>query len=489
MNRDRRIVKMKLRASKCVVKEVGLAEEKRFLEENHLQGYTSSEVAYGLYYGSELVQIETFGMPRIEVQNNTIWHDWELLRECSKRDVQIYGGKSRLLKHFEQEKKPLNLLSYCDTTAGFDGHSYAACGFVLEHISSDYWYEYDGDIIKRYRMQKNASLRAKGKKEPIQVTLEKYGKTYDSNLTEKQNALNAGFVLKTGTGQQVWSKRFSDNIGYIYLIENTVNGKLYVGQHTLYKNGVLKSPDYFGSGTVLTKAVSKYGRKAFKRRVLEWVDNCNYSLLCERENYWHELYLEKYGQDILYNVASTNENAVSQKWRDDVVKNTSAIERCAKAHRGKHFYTDGTTNVLADECPEDFHLGLTKEHHYVHRSMSDETKEKLRQANLGKKRDTSQYVQLNEKKERYMDERAKKISNALKGIKRKSMSDETKLLIAKAARVQKENELNKIHQMGYKTKAELFEHFHCEGYNYKKAVPAEILETMVKFGKWNCYKF
>ena len=172
-----------------------------------------------------------------------------------------------------------------------------------------------------------------------------------------------------------------------------------------------------------------------------------------------------------------------------VVKNTSAIERCAAAHRGKRFYTDGTTNVLADECPEGFHLGLTTEHHYEFRSMSDETKEKLRQANLGKKRDTSQFVQLNEKKERCMDERAKKISNALKGIKRKPMSDETKLLIAKAARIQKENELNKIHQLGYKTKAELFEHFNCKGYNYKKAVPAEVLETMVKFGKWNCYKF
>lgn len=480
---------LKLRASKCVVKEVWPTEEKQFLSENHLQGYVKSEVAYGLYYNSELVQIETFGFPRIEVQSNTICHDWELLRECSKKDVQVYGGKSRLLKHFESEKKPLNLLSYCDTTAGFDGHSYAACGFVLEHMSMDYWYEYNGDIIKRYRMQKNASFRAKGKKEPIQLTLEKYGKVYDPSLTEKQNATNAGFVLKTGTGQQVWSKRFSDNIGYIYCIENTINGKLYIGQHTLYKNGVLKNSNYFGSGTVLARAVAKYGKKAFKRRVLEWVGNCNYSLLCERENYWHELYLEKYGAEMFYNVASTNENAVSQKWRDDVVKNTSAVERSAAAHRGKHFYTDGVTNVLADECPEGFHLGITQERHYTYRPMSDETKEKLRQCNLGKKRDNSKYTQLNEKKEKYIDERAKKISEALKGRKKVPFSDEHKAKLAEIARQQRIDELNKIHRMGYKTRDELFEYFHCTKRTYKKVVPVDILETMVKFGKWNCYKF
>lgn len=475
---------MKLRASKCIVKEVPIEEERRFLETNHLQGYCMSEVAYGLYYGNELVQIETFGSPRIEVQSNTIWHDWELLRECSKKDVQVYGGKSCLLKHFEQEKKPLNLLSYCDTTAGFDGHSYAACGFTLEHVSADYWYEYNGEVIKRYRMQKNANYRMKGKKEPIQLTLEKYGKTYDPNLTEKQNAINAGFVLMKGTGQQVWSKRYSDNIGYIYCIENTVNGKLYIGQHTLYKNGILKSPNYFGSGTVLQRAVAKYGKRSFKRRVLEWVNNCNYSLLCERENYWHELYQEKYGSDTLYNVASTNENAVSQKWRDDAVKAVSAIKRSALGHKGKHFFTNGVTNTLADECPTGYYPGLTKKerNNTIQKPMSDETKEKLRKANLGKKRDTSKYVQLNEKKEKVMDERAKKISETLKGIKRKPMANETKALIAEAARKQRESELNKIHEMGYKTKAEL------EAIYGRKKIPEDIKKTMVKFGKWNCYK-
>lgn len=262
---------MRIYARNCQVKKITNKEAKEFLDIYHKQKGINAEYSYGLFFEGELVQVETFGKPRIEQQNQIIWHDWELLRECSKSDYYILGGKSKLLKAFEKEVHPLSLLSYCNTTEGFDGHSYKECGFKLESLTKDYWYEYNGDNIKRYAMQKNSNVRNQGKKEEIQKTLEKYGKTYDPNLSERENAERAGFVRVEGKGQQCWSKYYTNNLGYIYLITNRINGKRYIGQHTLIEDGRLKDKKYFGSGTALKKAVEKYGKRSFKREVLEWV--------------------------------------------------------------------------------------------------------------------------------------------------------------------------------------------------------------------------
>ncbi len=49
----------------------------------------------------------------------------------------------------------------------------------------------------------------------------------------------------------------------VYLIENLINGKKYVGMDS--KN----NPKYLGSGTLIVKAIKKYGRENFKKHILE----------------------------------------------------------------------------------------------------------------------------------------------------------------------------------------------------------------------------
>ena len=104
----------KYRASKLTIKLVPQNIEKAFLNSYHKQGYIKSDFAIGLFNNDELLQIETFGLPRIEIQNKNIIHQYELLRECSKKDCIIYGGKSRLLKHFFAETKCLFLLTFLE---------------------------------------------------------------------------------------------------------------------------------------------------------------------------------------------------------------------------------------------------------------------------------------------------------------------------------------------------------------------------------------
>jgi group I intron endonuclease len=64
----------------------------------------------------------------------------------------------------------------------------------------------------------------------------------------------------------------------IYLVTNLINGKKYLGKD------VRNRKYYLGSGTVLRKAIKKYGRENFKKEIIE--EHNNENKLKEREEYW-----------------------------------------------------------------------------------------------------------------------------------------------------------------------------------------------------------
>jgi hypothetical protein len=73
---------------------------------------------------------------------------------------------------------------------------------------------------------------------------------------------------------------------YIYLTINKINGKKYIG---LCSKNPSESKNYYGSGSLLTKSIKKYGKNNFMKEILE--DNIeSLSFLCEREKYYIELY-------------------------------------------------------------------------------------------------------------------------------------------------------------------------------------------------------
>ena len=178
-------------ARKCEIKEIDNKTYKDFCEENHLQGYAVASVRLGLFYQDELIQIMSFSKSRFD---KTI--EWEMIRECSKINCGIVGGKKKLLKYFEKNYKPKSLISYCWKDY-FEGKSYTDSGFKLsKETKPNYFYTKNSlsPLESREKFQKHK--------------LKKVLKTFDENLTEQENMKNNNYLKIFDYGNYVFKKNY-----------------------------------------------------------------------------------------------------------------------------------------------------------------------------------------------------------------------------------------------------------------------------------------
>lgn len=122
--------KQRIYARKCSIIKVNQSTANQFTALNHLQGSCNGQVEnYALYRDDQLVQIMTFGQPRYNKK-----YKWELLRLCSRSDLKIVGGASKLFAAFIREHTSESVISYCDLSK-FSGDVYIELGMELDHIS------------------------------------------------------------------------------------------------------------------------------------------------------------------------------------------------------------------------------------------------------------------------------------------------------------------------------------------------------------------
>lgn len=83
--------------------------------------------------------------------------------------------------------------------------------------------------------------------------------------------------------------------GFIYKITNTKNNKIYVGQHMGADFG-----EYWGSGVLLNRAYEKYGRDSFKREIIQFAS------FKEELNFLERYYIQKLNSLVPhgYNIAT-----------------------------------------------------------------------------------------------------------------------------------------------------------------------------------------
>lgn len=216
-------------------------------------------------------------------------------------------------------------------------------------------------------------------------------------------------------------------IYYIYCITNQINNKTYIGQRKCPANKTPETDSYMDSGKILLQAEEKYGLQNFSKSILAITGSKeNVNIL---EKVFIQLYREQGKAE--YNIANGGDGGKTYEWTDEMKNKFSKMEKgkifsketrekisdslkCEKNHNfGLRWYNNGAENILSKECPAGFTKGMILKanpwnkgkrgiysnetrkamgaknignKYTVGRKTSDVTKEKLRQANLGKRK-------------------------------------------------------------------------------------------------------
>lgn len=144
--------KQVLYARKLELVELSKDDEKAFFDANHLQGYSSSNMCYGLCTDGEVISAMSFGKPRFK-QNA----EWEIIRYCNVPNIMVVGGAERLFSKFINSTVPESIQTYASLDKFF-GDVYLRLGFEMCSNATEPGYVWVEDntfkVLSRYQTMK-----------------------------------------------------------------------------------------------------------------------------------------------------------------------------------------------------------------------------------------------------------------------------------------------------------------------------------------------
>ena len=207
---------------------------------------------------------------------------------------------------------------------------------------------------------------------------------------------------------------------YTYQITNLINNKIYYGVRS---SKCLPEEDinYLGSGTIIKRAVKKYGKENFSKKIDKIFETREEANLYEAEIV-NEKWIER---EDTYNLRIGGMNGYSWKMSEEVKIKIS------KSLKGRKFSEEHSRKISEAQIGEKNHRYGTKasvatrqklsirntgvNNNMYGKTHSDEVKKKLRECNIGKK---------------LSEETKRKISEVHKG---KVTPEETKIKMSEAA--------------------------------------------------------
>jgi hypothetical protein len=180
-------------ARQCELKEVTNNKLiRQFLVENHLQGFVGSKVKLGLYYENQLISLMTFGKKRKAMNSISGENEYELLRFCNQKGLNVVGGASKLFKYFVKNYNPKEVISYADRSWS-QGHLYEKLGFkYISKTPVNYYYIIDGIRKHRFNYRKDKLIK----------------EGFNKNKTEHEIMLERGLYRIYDSGSLKYIKTF-----------------------------------------------------------------------------------------------------------------------------------------------------------------------------------------------------------------------------------------------------------------------------------------
>ena len=139
---------------------------KKFLNNNHIQGWVASNIKIGLFFNDELVSLMTFD--KFEGRKKMKDGEWNLSRLCSKLNTNVIGASSKMLNFFIKKYDPKRIISFSDKEWS-DGNVYYKLGFKKLYESEiNYKYIINGERKNKQNYRKKKLIK----------------RGYDKNLSE-----------------------------------------------------------------------------------------------------------------------------------------------------------------------------------------------------------------------------------------------------------------------------------------------------------------
>lgn len=248
-------VRRKIDARACSVAVLDEAVADDFIDLHHRQGSVRvKKKSIGLYHEDELVSVVQFCYPRTSVMASR--YSRELLRLCTKKDVVVRGGASKLVAHYRKLCKPADFFTYQDTT-GEVTPVYEHCGMTLVKENKK----------KQYLVAPGKTLSSGARKDvlgmayatrygPDRILGTKLGEVFDADDRRKSNERlfleELGWHVEVTTGDRVYEWVDPHRTYYVYKITAQDSEKYYYGvSHVKKANATFQDCEqdgYWGSG-------------------------------------------------------------------------------------------------------------------------------------------------------------------------------------------------------------------------------------------------